>query len=173
MVLGEIGEHRCRELTAGNTPLIQGVRTHFHGRHLRTGSHRFSQLRLQVIRKGRGVGGGDRAAWPAVHQGAEQRGRPPDPLTQMFDQMRHGGFAVGARDTHQGHAPRRVLPERSSQSTEPVGHRLWNNHHSIVGTGGISRCSGWSDHSRRCAVFQGLTPETASINTFPGKAQKQ
>ena len=71
MVLGEVGEHSSGKLTPRDTPLIQGMGTHFHGRHLRAASHRFSQLRLQAIGESGGMSRGDAVTGPAIHQRAE------------------------------------------------------------------------------------------------------
>ena len=71
VVLREVGEHGARETAARHPLLRQGVGTHLHRRQTATGGGSLGELPLQEVGKGRGVGGRDAVARPAVHQRAE------------------------------------------------------------------------------------------------------
>ena len=149
--------------------------THLHGRHLgrnRRGS--LGELRLQSVGKGRGVGGGDAVARPAVHQRAEQaHGLAALRSGQMLDQMGGGGFAIGAGHTNEMPCAMRGAARTPQPSHRPMGHRLLDHHHRVI-TGGWMGCSGFgSDHAAAAPASTPLGPRTASIHPFPGKTEKQ
>ena len=173
VVLREVGEHRAREATARHPLLRQGMGTHLHRRQAATGGCGFGKLPLQKIGKGRGVGGRDAVARPAVHQRAEQAHRLAGRSGQMLDQMGGGGFAIGAGHTNQGHAPAGVIPVRRGDLTNPTRHRLLDHHHGVISSWRL-RSSGFSsNHGSGGPGLKGLGPEAASIHPFARETEKQ
>ena len=159
--------------TTCDPPLIQGVGTHLHGSNLCAPVQGFGQLGLKLIRHCRGVGGGHALPRPAIDQGSKQRGRTTTLKTEMLDQMGCGGLAVGACHTNEMHPGRRMLPERCSQRTGPVGQRLGDHQHRILARGGFQpRCLRPNQGGHRPSL-QGLLPKTASIHSLTGKPDEQ
>ena len=173
VVLGEVGEHGSREAAASHTLLRQGVGTHFHRRQAAAGGGRLGKLPLQEIGKGRGVGGRDAVARPAVHQRAEQTHRLASRSGQMLDQMGGGGFAIGAGHTNQGHAPAGMVPVRRCNLTDSTRHRILDHHHRVISTWRLCSSSFSSNYGSGGTGLKGLSPKRASIHPFAGKSEKQ
>ena len=173
VVLGEIAEDRSRKPTTGHPLLIEGMGAHLHRRELATSGRRLRQLGLQAIGHRGGVGGRDAVPRPAVHQCSEQGRRRPGGAGQVFDQMGHGRFAVGARHTDQPHPLAGAVPIGSRQLPQGLGHRFFHHHNRIarirrVRLGGLGADDRGSGPRLQC-----LAPETATIHLNPGKPQEQ
>ena len=173
MVLGEIGEDGSREATTSHAMLIEGMGAHLHGSHLGAAFQGFTKLSLQAIRHRCGVRGGEAVAGPSVHQGSKQSSRPATRLTEVFNQVGGGGFAVGAGHTDQPHTHGGPLPEGRRQLTSPKGHGIWHHENAVSRAGWMLSGSLFTDQNCSSTIRQRLWPEAASINPLSRQADEQ
>src|ERR1035438_8408248 len=111
VVAREIGEDGRVESQAVNAAQRQGVRRHFHDCMRAARGFQFCEETVQVERFRRGVDGRQDAPGQMVLDGPDQRGGFAGGAQNGIDQIRRGGFAVGAGDAGEGDALVRMAIE--------------------------------------------------------------